>query len=85
MSTAKVNKINTALIENEDDQPEDEVEEDPVIQKNEKIVGRFIYNDETEDALMLDMMKKSTEMFGARKSVSAMFIMRRSTSKPKPK
>jgi myo-inositol-hexaphosphate 3-phosphohydrolase len=86
-STAVASKIKTALIENEEDDPADEeVEEDPVIQKNGKAVGRYIYNDETEDAMMLDMMKKSTEMFGARKSVSQMFMMRRSTSKTnKPK
>jgi len=28
---------------------------------------------------MRDLMKKSTEMFGARKSVSSLFINRRST------
>ena len=86
-ATAPASKIKAALIEQEEDDPaEDDVEEDPVIQKNGKAVGRYIYNDETEDALMLDMMKKSTEMFGARKSVSQMFMMRRSTSKTnKPK
>jgi len=35
--------------------------------------------EETEDAIMRDLMKKSTEMFGARKSVSSLFINRRST------
>lgn len=86
-STVVASKIKTALVENEEeDQADEEVEEDPVIQKNGKAVGRYIYNDETEDAMMLDMMKKSTEMFGARKSVSQMFMMRRSTSKTnKPK
>ena len=33
---------------------------------------------------MRDLMKKSTEMFGARKSVSSLFINRRSTIQKKP-
>jgi len=40
---------------------------------------RLLLNDEQEEARMQNLMKRSTEMFGARKSVSAMFMMRRST------
>lgn len=56
------------------------MEDDPQILKNK----RYLLNDETEEAIMRDMMKKSTEMFGARKSVSSLFINRRSTIKKQP-
>ena len=55
------------------------MDEDPIILKSNK-QDRYFFNDESEDALMMEnLMKKSTEMFGARRSVTALFMMRRST------
>ena len=41
-------------------------------------MDNYLYND-NEDKFQLDLLKKSTELFGARKSVTALFMLRRST------
>lgn len=68
------------MVENEEeDTNDDDTEEDPHTDRR----NTLLLNDEQEEAIMQGLMKKSTEMFGTRKSISSLFMLRRST-KTKP-
>lgn len=65
--------------EADEDEHDEEAEEESKDRNRRQ--SMLLLNDDTDDSHMLDLMKKSTELFGARKSVSQLFMLRRSTTR----